>query len=102
MVRQWQQLFFEGRYSGTPLLGPDFAQVARAYGIEALTVTEKKDVESAIDQAMSTEGPVLIDFRIVQEENVYPMVAPGAPVHDMIRRPEPVAKRPNPGSAESQ
>jgi acetolactate synthase-1/2/3 large subunit len=87
MVRQWQQLFFEGRYSGTPLLGPDFAKVAQAYGIAGLTVREKSEVVPAITQAMATDGPVLIDFRIEQEENVYPMVAPGAPVHDMIRRP---------------
>jgi acetolactate synthase-1/2/3 large subunit len=88
MVRQWQQLFFEGRYSGTPLLGPDFAQVAQAYGIPGLTVREKSETIPAIAQAMTTDGPMLIDFRIVQEENVYPMVAPGAPVHEMIRRPE--------------
>jgi acetolactate synthase-1/2/3 large subunit len=88
MVRQWQQLFFEGRYSGTPLLGPDFAQLARAYGIPGLTVREKGEVEAAIAEAQATEGPVLIDFRILQEENVYPMVAPGAAVHNMIRRPK--------------
>jgi acetolactate synthase-1/2/3 large subunit len=87
MVRQWQQLFFEGRYSGTPLLGPDFAKVAEAYGIPGLTVREKSEVASALVQAMDTDGPMLLDFRIVQEENVYPMVAPGRPVHDMIRRP---------------
>jgi acetolactate synthase-1/2/3 large subunit len=87
MVRQWQQLFFEGRYSGTPLLGPDFAKLAEAYGIAGITVREKAAVESAIARAMDTDGPVLVDFRIVQEENVYPMVAPGAPMHDMIRRP---------------
>ena len=87
MVRQWQQLFFEGRYSGTPLLGPDFARVAEAYGIPGLTVREKGEVEPAIARAVAAEGPFLIDFRVVQEENVYPMVAPGAPVHDMIRRP---------------
>ena len=92
MVRQWQQLFFEGRYSGTPLLGPDFARVAEAYGIPGLTVREKSQVETAIAQAMTTEGPFLIDFRIVQEENVYPMVAPGGPVHDMIRRPATAGK----------
>ncbi|MDH7487361.1 MAG: biosynthetic-type acetolactate synthase large subunit [Anaerolineae bacterium] len=89
MVRQWQQLFFEGRYSGTPLLGPDFARVAEAYGIAGLTVREKSQVVPAIAQALATDGPFLIDFRIVQEENVYPMVAPGAPVHHMIRRPVP-------------
>ncbi len=88
MVRQWQQLFFEGRYSGTPLLAPDFAKVAEAYGILGLTVRERDRVEAAIAQAIETDGPVLIDFHIVQEENVYPMVAPGAPVNDMIRRPQ--------------
>jgi acetolactate synthase-1/2/3 large subunit len=87
MVRQWQQLFFEGRYSGTPLLGPDFARVAEAYGITGITVHEKGDVEAAILKAVATDGPVLIDFRVVQEENVYPMVAPGKPTYDMIRRP---------------
>ncbi len=89
MVRQWQQLFFERRYSGTPLLGPDFARVAEAYGIPGVTVREKSEVVGAIARAMETDGPMLIDFRILEEENVYPMVAPGAPVHDMIRRPGP-------------
>jgi acetolactate synthase-1/2/3 large subunit len=88
MVRQWQQLFFEGRYSGTPLLGPDFAKVAGAYGIAAFTVREKGDVVATIEQAMALDGPALIDFVVEQEENVYPMVAPGAGVDDMIRRPQ--------------
>jgi acetolactate synthase-1/2/3 large subunit len=87
MVRQWQQLFFEGRYSGTPLLGPDFAKVAEAYGITGLTVRDKGGVVPAIEQALAIDGPVLIDFVVEQEENVYPMVAPGAAVGDMIRRP---------------
>ncbi|MFZ5915390.1 MAG: biosynthetic-type acetolactate synthase large subunit [Chloroflexota bacterium] len=87
MVRQWQQLFFEARYSGTPLQGPDFARVAEAYGIAGFTVREKDAVVPAIEQALSIDGPALIDFRVEQEENVYPMVAPGAPVHDMLRRP---------------
>lgn len=87
MVRQWQQLFFEGRYSGTPLLGPDFAKVAEAYGITGFKVQEKGEVVPAIEQALAIEGPVLIDFKVEQEENVYPMVAPGAPVNEMIRRP---------------
>ena len=88
MVRQWQQLFFEGRYSGTPLLGPDFARVAEAYGIDAFTVREKGDVVPTIEQAMAIDGPTLINFVVEQEENVYPMVAPGAGVNDMIRRPQ--------------
>jgi acetolactate synthase-1/2/3 large subunit len=93
MVRQWQQLFFEGRYSGTPLLGPDFARLAEAYGIQGVTVQDKAGVEPALARAVATEGPMLIDFRIVQEENVYPMVAPGAPVHNMIRRPSAAGTR---------
>jgi acetolactate synthase-1/2/3 large subunit len=93
MVRQWQQLFFEGRYSGTPLLGPDFAKVAEAYGIPGFTVTERCQVEPAIEEALNTSGPALIDFRIEQEENVYPMVAPGASISEMIRRPQPAAER---------
>ena len=89
MVRQWQQMFFDGRYSGTPLSGPDFAKVAEAYGVAGLTVTEKAQVVPAIEQAMALDGPVLIDFHIVPEENVYPIVAPGAAIHEMIRRPQP-------------
>ena len=87
MVRQWQQLFFEGRYSGTPLLGPDFAKVAEAYGIPGFTVREKSRVIPAIEQAMAMDGPALIDFIVEQEENVYPMVAPGGSIGDMLRRP---------------
>ena len=87
MVRQWQQLFFESRYSGTPLLGPDFAKLAGAYGIAAFTVREKGNVTATIEEALALDGPALLDFVIEQEENVYPMVAPGAPVSDMIRRP---------------
>jgi acetolactate synthase-1/2/3 large subunit len=94
MVRQWQQMFFEKRYSGTPLLGPDFARMAEAYGIPGITVREKSEVVDAIGRAMETDGPMLIDFRVVQEENVYPMVAPGAPVHEMIRRPGPEGEQP--------
>jgi acetolactate synthase-1/2/3 large subunit len=90
MVRQWQQFFFDGRYSGTPLLGPDFAKVAGAYGISGLTVTAKGQVVPAIEQAIEIDGPVLVDFHIVREANVYPMVAPGTAIHEMIRRPLPV------------
>ena len=89
MVRQWQQLFFEGRYSGTLLLGPDFAKIADAYGIPGYTVREKSEVAPTITRALEIDGPALIDFRVVQEENVYPIVAPGASTSEMIRRPQP-------------
>lgn len=87
MVRQWQELFFGRRYSGSPLLGPDFVKVAEAYGIPGLRVTEPEQVAPAIAEAMAQPGPALIDFRIAEEENVYPMVEPGAALSEMIRRP---------------
>jgi len=89
MVRQWQELFFQRRYSATPLLGPDFVKLAEAYGIPGLAVLEKDQVIPALEQAMAINGPVLIDFRVEQEENVYPMVAPGGSIGDMLRRPQP-------------
>ena len=91
MVRQWQQFFFEGRYSGTPLSGPDFIKLADAYGIMGLKIEAKQDAAPAVRQALAHDGPVLIDFRVVQEENVYPMVKPGDSISQMIRRPKPEA-----------
>jgi len=87
MVRQWQQLFFKCNYCATPLLGPDFARVAEAYGIAGFTVEGKEQVAPTIQQALEIEGPAVIDFRIEREENVYPMVAPGGSISDIIRRP---------------
>ncbi|MDI7274376.1 MAG: thiamine pyrophosphate-dependent enzyme, partial [Anaerolineae bacterium] len=87
MVRQWQEMFFSKRYSGSRLLGPDFTQLASAYGIASIRVTEPQEVAPAIARANEHPGPVLIDFRINPEENVYPMVGPGAALEEMIRRP---------------
>jgi len=88
MVRQWQQLFFKRKYCATPLLGPDFAKVAQAYEIDGFTVEEKGQVVPTIQRALEIEGPALIDFRIEREECVYPMVAPGGSISDMIRQPQ--------------
>ena len=90
MVRQWQQLFYDKRYTGTPILAPDFVKLADAYGIPALAVTKPDEVTAALEKAHSTPGPFLIDFRVKEDVNVYPMVAPGAAVDDLIRRPKPV------------
>ncbi|MBN1399258.1 MAG: biosynthetic-type acetolactate synthase large subunit [Anaerolineae bacterium] len=87
MVRQWQEFFFERNYAGSPILGPCFAKLAEAYGVLGLTVTEKGQVTDAIQTAMNTDGPVLIDFQIEREHNVFPMVPVGAPIDKMIRRP---------------
>jgi acetolactate synthase-1/2/3 large subunit len=84
MVRQWQELFENKRYSGTPLSGPDFAMLARAYGWKGITVAQVDQVEEAIAEAHATDGPVLIDFRVEQEVNVFPMVPQGKSIGDMI------------------
>jgi len=87
MVRQWQELFYNKNYSGSPLLGPDFVKLAEAYSIPGLRVTKKEEVVEAVQRAEAMEGPVLIDFQIEQEHNVYPIVPVGQPIHQMIRRP---------------
>lgn len=89
MVRQWQQFFYDKRYTGTPIWSPDFVKLADAYSIPGLAVTKPDDVGPAIEKALATPGPFLIDFRVKEEVNVYPMVAPGTAVHEAIRRPKP-------------
>jgi acetolactate synthase-1/2/3 large subunit len=87
MVRQWQEFFFESRYSGTPLSCPDFAMIAEAHGIPARKITETDEVLPAIEFARQTEGPVVLEFQVEKEEAVYPMVPTGADLDKMIRRP---------------
>jgi acetolactate synthase-1/2/3 large subunit len=84
MVRQWQELFENKRYSGTPLSGPDFAKLAEAYGWKGITVERVEDVEAAIEEAYATDGPVLIDFRVEREVNVWPMVPQGRSIGETI------------------
>jgi len=84
MVRQWQELFEERRYSETPLSGPDFALLAAAHGIRGLTVERAEDAEAAIREAWAHDGPVLIDFRVEREANVFPMVPAGRAIHDAV------------------
>ncbi|MFC2024920.1 biosynthetic-type acetolactate synthase large subunit [Chloroflexota bacterium] len=87
MVRQWQELFYEKRYVATRLTGPDYVKVAEAYGIPGLRVTRNEEVVTAIEQAMAEKGPFLIDFRVESEENVYPMVPPGAALSEVMEEP---------------
>jgi acetolactate synthase-1/2/3 large subunit len=89
MVRQWQQLFYDRRYVGTPVVSPDFVKLADAYDIPAVVVRKPDEVNAAYEMAHRTPGPFLIDFRVMEEINVYPMVAPGAAVDELIRRPKP-------------
>src|SRR5437899_2743943 len=92
MVRQWQEFFYERNYQATPLLNPDFAKVAEAYGIRNATVTQRSQVVPAVQSARQYDGPVLINFQVEQEDTVYPMVAAGAALHEMIRRPSPIVE----------
>ena len=87
MVRQWQQFFYGGRYVATPLLSPDFVMIAEAHGLTGIRVEKRSEVEDAVRRAEATEGTVVIDFRVEQEDAVYPMVPAGANLGDMIERP---------------
>jgi acetolactate synthase-1/2/3 large subunit len=85
MVRQWQELFWDGRYSQVKMgPNPDFVKLAEAYGCTGLRATEKSEVADVIHEALRTEGPVVVDIRVTAEENVFPMVAPGAAARDMV------------------
>jgi acetolactate synthase-1/2/3 large subunit len=87
MVRQWQEFFYDKRYVATPLVAPDFAALANAFGIRGERITQRGDVLPTIRSARESNETVLIDFRVEQEDSVYPMVPAGASLHEMIRRP---------------
>ena len=88
MVRQWQELFYKKRYSYTCLgkgnFIPDFVKLAESYGATGIRVTKKEEVSDAIKRAIKTEGPVLINFVVEKEENVFPMVPAGEAINRMI------------------
>jgi acetolactate synthase-1/2/3 large subunit len=84
MVRQWQELFHDRRYSFTELPPVDFVRIAQAYGIDGLKVESGDEVAPAVETALSTPGPFLVDFRIEREDNVFPMVPAGAGINEMM------------------
>lgn len=92
MVRQWQELFYDGRYSQSEIGSPDFAAVAAAYGIPGRAVDRGLEVADALDWAEGMDGPVLLDLRVTREENVYPLVPSGAALHEFV--PEPAVRVP--------
>lgn len=87
-VRQWQQLFFQRRYSFTPMLNPDYEKIAEAYNIPCATVIERKDLEAEIEKMVNTPGPYLLQCAIMEEDNVFPMCFPGHDVDDMVLKLE--------------
>jgi acetolactate synthase-1/2/3 large subunit len=89
MVRQWQEFFYDRRYSATPMKSPDFVKLAEAHGLKGLRVTRRDEVMVAIREAEATPGTVVIDFQVEKEDSVYPMVPSGASIDSMILRPAP-------------
>jgi acetolactate synthase-1/2/3 large subunit len=85
MVRQWQEIFFKGRYSAVDLsISPDFAKLAEAFGIVGMTVKRPDALTSSLREAFAIPGPVVVDVQVAGEENVYPMIPPGGAIHEMI------------------
>ena len=85
MVHQWQRLFYNERYSFTELdANPDFVKLADAYGWQATRISKPEEIDGALDAMLSAEGPYLLDVQIPIDQTVYPMVAPGAPIDDII------------------
>lgn len=83
-VRQWQYMFFNKRYSFTPMVNPDYEKIAEAYGIPCRTVIERCDLDDAIREMLSTDGPFLLQCAVKEEDNVLPMTPPGASVDEML------------------
>ena len=93
MVKQLQDLSYDSEYTATQYAGnPDFVKIAEAYGITGIRVTDKAEVSSAIQTAINTPGPVIVEFIVRQEENVYPFIPSGQTVNDMIEEPQPEIK----------
>jgi acetolactate synthase-1/2/3 large subunit len=85
MVRQWQELFWDRRYSQVDMgRFPDFVKLAEAYGVTGMRLQDKTSLVADMKKALETEGPVLVDVRVTREENTYPMIAPGAAARDMV------------------
>ncbi len=87
MVRQWQEMFFDGHIKEVPMPGPDYVKLANAYNIPALRVEHQEDVADALRQAREYDGPFLIEFVLAKEANVFPMVPPGGSLADTIEDP---------------
>ncbi|MGH9460750.1 MAG: biosynthetic-type acetolactate synthase large subunit [Vicinamibacteria bacterium] len=90
LVRQWQEFFYGGRYSASPMQNPDFVKLAEAHGITGLRVERRDQIEETVQRVREAAGTVVVDFRVEKEDTVYPMVPAGADLHAMIRRPKTV------------
>ena len=87
MVRQWQQLFFEKRYSFTELVNPDFLMIAKGFGINGQKVTSRENMDAAVKEMVEFDGPYLLEVVVEKEDNVFPMVPSGASVSHILLEP---------------
>jgi acetolactate synthase-1/2/3 large subunit len=87
MVRQWQQLFYDSRYSETPISSPDYVKLSEAYGLKGFRVSSRNEIPMAVKDAQKIDGPALIEFVVEKHDMVYPMVPAGANLDEMISRP---------------
>jgi acetolactate synthase-1/2/3 large subunit len=87
MVRQWQEAFYDKNYAASPILSPDFVMLAAAHGIAGAKISKRKNVTETVTKARTSGKAFLIDFQVQKEDGVYPMIAPGAALHEMVRRP---------------
>jgi acetolactate synthase-1/2/3 large subunit len=87
MVRQWQEAFYDKNYAASPILSPDFTMLAAAHGIAGAKVSKRQNVTDTVTRARTSGAAFLIDFQVEKEDGVYPMIAPGAALHEMVRRP---------------
>jgi acetolactate synthase-1/2/3 large subunit len=87
MVRQWQEIFYDKNYACTPILSPDFVLLAAAHGIAGTHVRQRAEVIPTVTRARISGHPFLINFQVEKEDGVYPMIAPGSALHEMVRRP---------------
>ena len=83
-VRQWQYMFFDKRYSFTPMVNPDYELIAKGYGIPCRTVVDRKDLDAAIREMLDTKGPYLLQCAVLEEDNILPMTPPGGNVDEML------------------
>ena len=88
MVRQWQEAFYDKNYACSPILSPDFVKLAEAHGIPGAHITQRKDVTPTVTKARTAATAFVMNFAVEKEDGVYPMIAPGAALHEMVRRPQ--------------
>jgi len=93
MVRQWQQLFFEKRYSAVELQNPNFVKIAAGFGVPGRSINKPEELSQAVTEMLAHEGPYLLHVEVEKEHNVFPMVPSGCAVHEIILEPQQAVRK---------